>query len=62
MNEIEKQNIILKALVVYWNCGVCELLGWKTDCEKSKDKCCFNIYDHLRDHIHEIDRIKAGRK
>ena len=62
MNEIEKQNIILKALVVYWDCEVCELLGWKKDCEKNKDACSYNIYDHLRDHIHTIDKIKAGIK
>lgn len=62
MNELEKQRVILKALVLYWDCGVCEKLGWKDECEKNKDACCYNVYDHLRDHIHAIDKVKAGRK
>lgn len=62
MNLIEEQNTILKALVVYWDCRVCEELGWDKDCEKSKDDCCFKVYDHLRDHIHAIDQLKARRK
>lgn len=62
MNLIDEQKTILKALVVYWDCGVCELLGWKKDCEKNKDACSFNIYNHLRDHIHAIDQLKMRRK
>ncbi|MBO7735845.1 MAG: hypothetical protein J6S67_24970 [Methanobrevibacter sp.] len=62
MNLIEEQNTILKALVVYWDCRVCEELGWDKDCEKSKDDCCFTVYDHLRDHIHAIDECKARLK
>jgi hypothetical protein len=62
MNLIEEQNTILKALVVYWDCEVCRVLGWQKDCEKNKDACCFNIYDHLRDHIHAIDECKARLK
>lgn len=62
MNELEKQRIILKALVLHWDCSVCEKLGWKDECESNKDACCYSIYNHLRDHIHAIDEIKAGRK
>ena len=62
MNLIEEQNTILKALLVYWDCGVCQVLGWKKDCENNKDSCCFNIYEHLRGHIHAIDEIKARHK
>ena len=62
MTEIEKQRVILKALVLYWDCCVCEKLGWKQECEKNKDSCCYNVYDRFRDHIHAIDDIKAGRK
>ena len=62
MNEIEKQKIIFRALVLYWDCEVCKQLDWKKDCEKNKDSCCYNIYEHLRGHIHAIDKIKAGKK
>ena len=62
MTEIDKQKIIFKALVLFWDCEVCEQLEWKGECQSNKDSCCFNIYDHLRDHIHAIDKIKAGSK
>ena len=64
MTEIDKQNIILQALVLYWDCCVCKKLGWDEECQKhdNKNACCYYVYDHLRDHIHAIDKIKAGEK
>jgi len=64
MNEIEKQNIILRAFLVYWNCDVCEMLGWKKECDDkgNKNDCCYDVYDNLRDHIHAIDKIKEGHR
>ena len=64
MNEIEKQDTILQALLIYWDCRVCKKLGWDEDCQKydNKNRCGYYVYDHLRKHIHAIDKIKAGRK
>ena len=63
MNELQIQGIVIKALTFYWNCDVCKMLGWCEECDKddNKDKCGYVVYDKLRDHIHAIDRIKAGR-
>ena len=38
MNELEKQKIILRALIVYWDCNACEALGWKAECQKNGNK------------------------
>lgn len=61
MNELEKQKIILRALIVYWDCNACKALGWQEECKANgnKNDCCYDIYNHLRDHIHAIDEIKA---
>ena len=62
MNELEKQNVILKGLLLFWDCCICEQLGWKKECMNNKDKCNYFVYDKLRDHIHAIDEIKAKAK
>lgn len=64
MNLLQEQQVILKGLLLYWNCNVCEKLGWKDEhgCPENNKDCNFFVYDKLRDHIHAIDRLKAKMK
>lgn len=64
MNELEKQFVILKGLLLYWDCRICKELGWDKEhgCPENNSDCNFFVYDKLREHIHAIDEIKAKAK
>lgn len=48
----EEAELIRRALLLHWNCHVCQRLKWNlTECKGEKENCGANVYRNLKQHF-----------
>lgn len=65
MSLLQETINIQRGLLFYWNCKICQSLGWDKEhgCPGNNKDCPQFVYGKLKEHFEAVARIEnAGRR